>query len=120
MKTEKVLFSHDGGLDDYLCIMLLMTMEHVDTLGIVVTEADCYIDPAVGASRKILDLMDRSDIPVAASRVRPRNPFPRRLRRTSWQIDNLPILNTSQTIKAPLLEETAEEFIVRSPKQMNQ
>jgi purine nucleosidase len=113
MKKEKVLFSHDGGLDDYLCVMLLMTMEHVDTLGIVVTEADCYIDPAVGATRKILDLMGKSDVSVAASTVRGKNPFPRRLRRTSWQIDNLPVLNARGSMDAPLADEPGQHFVAR-------
>lgn len=113
MSREKVLFSHDGGLDDYLCVMLLMTMQHVDTIGIVVTEADCYIDPAVGATRKILDLMEHSEVPVAASTVRGKNPFPRRLRRTSWQIDNLPILNARGRIDAPLADEPGQEFVAR-------
>jgi purine nucleosidase len=61
MSKPPVLFSHDGGVDDYLSIMLLMSMDHIDVRGIVVTPADCYIEPAVSATRKILDLMGRSD-----------------------------------------------------------
>ena len=49
---KPVFFVHDGGVDDYLSTVLLMTMEHVRVLGIAVTPADCYIEPAVSATRK--------------------------------------------------------------------
>lgn len=113
MTREVVLFSHDGGLDDYLCVILLLTMEQVTPLGVVVTPADCYIEPAVSATRKIIDLIGRSDIPVAASTVRGLNPFPRAYRRTSFQVDNLPILNAKRTIATPLVEEPGQDFVVR-------
>lgn len=113
MPKKTVLFSHDGGLDDYLCVILLLTMEDVETVGMVVTPADCYIDPAVSATRKILDLMGRPDIPVAQSTVRGLNPFPREYRRTSFQVDNLPILNTRDAIQTPLVPESGQEFVVR-------
>jgi purine nucleosidase len=57
MLKQLVLMDHDGGVDDYLATMLLMTMENVQPLGIIVTPADCYVEPAVSATRKILDLM---------------------------------------------------------------
>lgn len=110
---ELVLMDHDGGVDDYLATMLLMTMEGVQTLGIVVTPADCYVEPAIGATRKILDLMGCSHIPVAESTVRGINPFPRLYRRDSFIVDHLPILNQNETIKTPLLAETGQDFMVR-------
>lgn len=113
MRKQPVIFSHDGGLDDYLCVLLLLTMEHIDLRAIVVTPADCYIEPAVSATRKLLDLMGRSDIPVAESTVRGLNPFPRALRRTSFQVDNLPLLNTRERIEAPLVEEPGQAFLAR-------
>lgn len=113
MTRQSVIFSHDGGLDDYLCVILLLTMEHIDLRGIIVTPADCYIEPAVSATRKLLDLMGRSEIPVAASTVRGLNPFPRALRRTSFQVDNLPILNSKEHIDTPLVDEPGQEFLAR-------
>lgn len=113
MTPKTVLFSHDGGLDDYLCVLLLLTMPEIALLGIVVTPADCYIEPAVSATRKIADLMGRWDIPVAESTVRGLNPFPRHNRRTSFQVDNLPILNTKEEIVTPLADETGQAFVVR-------
>ncbi len=113
MSKQLVLMDHDGGVDDYLATMLLMTMDNVQPLGIVVTPADCYIKPAVSATRKILDLMGCSSIPVAKSTVRGINPFPRLYRRDSLIVDCLPILNQSETINTPLLAETGQDFIVR-------
>ncbi len=111
---------HDGGVDDYLATVLLMTMEHIQPLGVVVTPADCYIQPAVSATRKILDLMGHSDIPVAASTVRGINPFPQLYRRDSFVVDHLPILNERETIQTPLLAETGQEFMVRALKAAEQ
>jgi purine nucleosidase len=111
---------HDGGVDDYLATVLLMTMEHIQPLGVIVTPADCYIQPAISATRKILDLMGRSDIPVAESTVRGINPFPTLYRRDSFVVDHLPILNEQEIIQTPLLAETGQDFMVRSLLSANQ
>ncbi len=113
MAKAPVLMSHDGGVDDYLSVILLMTMEHVDVLGISVTPADCYVKPAVSATRKILDLMGRSDVPVAESTVRGLNAFPRIFRRDAFSVDHFPILNERPEIRAPLAQETGQAFIAR-------
>ncbi|HAG85241.1 MAG TPA: nucleoside hydrolase [Cyanobacteria bacterium UBA12227] len=120
MSKKLVLLDHDGGVDDYLATVLLMTMEHIQPLGIIVTPADCYIQPAVSATRKILDLMGRSDIPVAESTVRGINPFPTLYRRDSFIVDHLPILNQNEQIQTPLLAETGQEFMVRSLQSTDQ
>lgn len=114
MSKPLVLMDHDGGVDDYLATLLLMTMEDIQPLGIVVTPADCYIQPAVSATRKILDLVGRWDIPVAQSTVRGINPFPTLYRRDSFVVDHLPILNERDEIQTPLLDETGQDFMVRS------
>lgn len=114
MSKALVLMDQDGGVDDYLATLLLMTMEHIQPLGIVVTPADCYIQPAVSATRKILDLVGRSDIPVAQSTVRGINPFPALYRRDSFVVDHLPILNEWEEVQTPLAQETGQEFMVRS------
>ncbi|MBD1878726.1 nucleoside hydrolase [Coleofasciculus sp. FACHB-T130] len=114
MSKKLVLMDHDGGVDDYLATMLLMTMDDVQPLGIVVTPADCYVQPGVSATRKILDLMGRSEVPVAESTVRGINPFPRLFRRDSFVVDHLPILNERETIQTPLVPESGQKFMVRS------
>jgi purine nucleosidase len=113
MSKQLVLMDHDGGVDDYLTTMLLMTMDHIQPLGIVVTPADCYAEPAVSATRKILDLMECSHIPVAQSTVRGINPFPRLYRRDSFVVDHLPILNQSETIRTSLVAQTGQDFMIQ-------
>lgn len=114
MSKQLVLMDHDGGVDDFLATMLLMTMDHIQPLGIVVTPADCYAEPAVSATRKILDLMECSHIPVAESTVRGVNPFPRLYRRDSFVIDHLPILNQRETIRTPLVAQSGQDFMIRA------
>ncbi|MUG99634.1 nucleoside hydrolase [Scytonema sp. UIC 10036] len=113
MSIMFVLMDHDGGVDDYLATMLLMTMDNVQPLGIVVTPADCYAEPAVSATRKILDLMGCSHVPVAESTVRGINPFPRLYRRDSFIVDHFPILNQNESILTPLLAEPGQDFTIR-------
>ncbi len=113
MSKQLVFMDHDGGIDDYLATMLLLTMDHIELLGIVVTPADCYIQPSVSATRKILDLMGCSHIPVAESTVRGINPFPHLYRRDSFVIDHLPILNQSEIINTPLVAEPGQDFMVK-------
>ena len=110
---EPVLFIHDGGVDDYIALALLLSMPHIDIRAIVVTPADCYIKPAVSATRKILDLAGRWDIPVAESTVRGLNPFPRLFRRDSFTVDHLPVLNERDEIRTPLIAEPGQAFIAR-------
>src|SRR3990172_8078712 len=113
MTKELVLMSHDGGVDDYLSVILLMTMDHSQVIGVSVTPADCYIKPAVSATRKILELMGRSDVPVAESTVRGVNPFPRIFRRDAFSVDHFPILNERPDIRTPLASEPGQKFIAR-------
>jgi purine nucleosidase len=109
-----VLFDHDGGVDDYLSAMLLMTYGHLDVLGIVVTPADCYVNAAVSATRKILHLMGHSRVPVAQSTVRGVHPFPRENRRDSICIDHFPNLNEREQTETPLAEETGQQFMINA------
>ena len=114
MSKQLVLMDCDGGVDDYLATMLLMTMERFECLGVVVTPADCYARAAVSATRKILDFMGCDRIPVAASTVRGINPFPRLYRRDSLIVDCLPILNQQDTIRTPLAKQTGQEFTIHT------
>ena len=112
MSPRLVLMDHDGAIDDFLSLMLLLTMNEVETLGVVVTPADCYIEAGSSVSRKILGLMERSNIPVAQSTVRGINPFPPDFRRDCKIIDNFPILNESNRVLPPVTDISGQEFIV--------
>lgn len=113
MTKKLVLMDHDGAIDDFLAMMLLLTMtEEIIPLGIVVTPADCYGKAAVSVSRKIIQLMGGTDVPVAESTVRGLNPFPPEFRRDCLIIDNFPLLNERETIETPLASESGQKFII--------
>ncbi len=116
MSKQLVLMDHDGGIDDFLATMLLMTMTEIETIGIAITPADCYPKAAVGVTRKILDFMGKSEILVAESTVRGINPFPPDFRRDSVIINNFPILNELDKIKTPLVSESGQKFIIERLK----
>lgn len=112
MSKKLVLMDHDGAIDDFLSLILLMTMTEIEPLGIVVTPADCYINAAVSVSCKILNLMGHINVPIAKSTVRGINPFPTDFRRDCTIIDNFPLLNESEQILTPLVKASGQEFMV--------
>ncbi|MEM7590080.1 MAG: nucleoside hydrolase [Cyanobacteria bacterium P01_A01_bin.83] len=120
MSQRLVLMDHDGAVDDFLSLILLMTMKEVKPVGIVVTPADCYINAAVNVSRKILDLIGSHQVAVAASTVRGINPFPADFRRDCTIIDNFPLLNESESITTPLAAVPGDQFIVQQLKKATQ
>lgn len=113
MTKELVLFDHDGGVDDFLSLALLLSMEHVETVGVVLTPADTYVKPAVNVTRRIMDLMGFSHIPVAESTVRGLNPFPRAWRQHVFPIEHFPLLNDKETVDTPLAAESGQVFTAR-------
>eukprot|EP00906_Rhabdomonas_costata_P023555 RCo033886 len=90
-----VFFDNDGGVDDQIALlMLLCHPERVELLGIAVLDADCHIEPAVSAIRKILDLVGRSEVVLGKSTLEGPNPFPPAWRSLASMTDNLPVLNS--------------------------
>ncbi|ERN42201.1 Inosine-uridine nucleoside N-ribohydrolase [Rubidibacter lacunae KORDI 51-2] len=114
MTKQLVLMDHDGAVDDFLALTLLLRMPSVELLGVVVTPADCYIGAALSVTRKLLDWLGRSDVPVAESTVRGINPFPPAYRRDSVVIDNLPVLNERDEIRTPLVPESGVDFMANA------
>ena len=107
-----VILDHDGGIDDYLSVLLMLTFADVELLGVTVTPADCYIQPAVSTTRKILDFMNAAHIPVSAGTLRGQNAFPRIWRRESFFGDALPILNENGPPQTPLHPLPGHEHLV--------
>jgi inosine-uridine nucleoside N-ribohydrolase len=108
-----VLFDHDGGIDDYLSLLLLLTYGDVDLLGISITPADTLLEGAVPATRKILDLGGRSGVAVAGGTLEGPNPFPLSWRLDCMRVNSLPVLNQRGDIGAPLSDLPGEEFLSR-------
>ncbi|MCT1901443.1 nucleoside hydrolase [Oceanobacillus sojae] len=110
---KKVYLNHDGGVDDLISLFLLLQMDNVELTGVGVIPADCYLEPAVYASRKIIDRFGKGqNVEVAASTSRGKNPFPKDWRMHAFFVDALPLLNESGKIEAKLAEATAHQHLV--------
>ena len=64
--TKKVYFNHDGGVDDLVSLFIITngkrSIDRVSTIG-----ADCYLEPSLSASVKIINRFSNEDIQVAPS-----------------------------------------------------
>lgn len=116
--VQKVYFNHDGGVDDLISLFLLLQMDDVELTGVSVIDADCYIEPATYASRKIIDRFGDGKLETAMSPLRGKNPFPKDWRMHAFFMDALPILNEKGTIDAPLSKLAAHEHLIE--KVMNE
>lgn len=97
---RKVYLNHDGGVDDLVTLFLMLQMKEVEIVGVGVIPADCYLEPAVLASQKIIDKFGHGQkITVSASNSRPQNPFPKDWRMHAFTVDALPILNESGKVE---------------------
>ncbi len=64
IEKELVFMEHDGAIDDLLSQLLLMTMENKKVIGINVTPADCFLEPALESTYKILQLFQKENIEI--------------------------------------------------------
>lgn len=118
--SKKVYLNHDGGVDDLVSLFLLLQMEDVDLLGVSVIPADCYLEPAVYASRKIIDRFGKKEVEVAASTSRGKNPFPKDWRMHAFFVDALPILNESGSIQTKLSNLPAHQHMIEALRNSNE
>ncbi len=111
---KKVYFNHDGGVDDLISLFLLLQMDNVKLTGVSVIPADCYLEPAMSASRKIIDRFGKGNIEVAASNSRAKNPFPKDWRMHAFYVDALPILNESGKVVTPIAAKPAHHHLIET------
>lgn len=95
-----VILDHDGSVDDLVALLLALTAPELELLAVVVTDGDCYGEPAVAASGKLCGTLARADVPIALSRQRALNPFPAEWRRDSFVLNELPALNRVRSAPA--------------------
>jgi purine nucleosidase len=109
MTRELLIFDHDGGVDDFPALLLVLALQHIRLLGVVVTPADTFIEPAINMTRKLIDMSlppeQAAAIPVIRSRARPVNPFPYEFRKDAYVLNDAPILNQKEWLdfNTPLL-----------------
>ena len=97
MMSKLVFMDHDGGIDDLLSQILLLTMSNVELIGISVTPADCYIEPAVESCFKLLQLLDQKNIPIGRGDYYGINAFPNDWRAQPECVNALPMLINLET-----------------------
>lgn len=64
---KPVYFNHDGGVDDLISLFLLLHMDNIELIGVSAIGADCYVEPAESASRKIINRFSTYPVDVATS-----------------------------------------------------
>ncbi|MGH8937621.1 MAG: nucleoside hydrolase [Acidimicrobiia bacterium] len=109
----QVFFDHDGGVDDFVALLLLLSYD-VDVLGISVTPADTYLEAALPATRKILGLAGRPGVPAAAGTLEGLNPFPHPFRIDSLKVDAMPVLNRDPEPPGPPGDEPGQQLLART------
>ncbi len=105
---KNVYFDHDGNVDDLVSLLLLLQMPEVHLTGVGVIDADGYVEPAVDASRKIIERFGhRAAVRVAASNSRAVHQFPKEWRLSSFSFDAFPILNEHGAPQRPIADKPA-------------
>ncbi|UOQ91884.1 nucleoside hydrolase [Halobacillus shinanisalinarum] len=112
--SENVYLNHDGGVDDLVSLFLLLQMKNINLLGVGVTPADCYLEPAMYASQKIVDRFGRGKkVEIAASTSRGKNPFPKDWRMHAFYVDALPLLNEFESTQARISTLPSHEHMIK-------
>ncbi|MDA1477137.1 nucleoside hydrolase [Bacillus changyiensis] len=115
-----VYFNHDGGVDDLVSLFLILQMKEIKLIGTSVIPADCYLEPALSASRKIIDRFGSYPLEISASNSRGVHSFPREWRMHSYYVNALPILNEKGVARTPISDLPAHLHLINllkmSPK----
>ena len=92
MKKRSIIFDHDGSADDFLSLILLLSMKNVEMQGISITPADCYIENALETTLKILKVAGRTDLEIGIGNFHGVNAFPSHWRAKPKIINAFPSL----------------------------
>ncbi|GAB3880764.1 nucleoside hydrolase [Spirosoma agri] len=109
---KAVLMDHDGAIDDLLSQLLVLTMPDVDLIGVTVTPADCYIEPALESTYKLLQLMGKEQIPLGRGDYYGINAFPSEWRARPEIINALPMLINLPKAPDPYTYLSAPDLII--------
>lgn len=110
---RNVYFNHDGSVDDLVSLLLLLQMPDAHLTGVGVVGADSYLEPALAATRKVIDRFGHdTHLKVAVSDSRGVHPFPKEWRLDAFSLDALPILNESGTVVTPVAPKPAHLDLV--------
>jgi purine nucleosidase len=109
---KPLLMDHDGAIDDLLSQLLVLTMPDVELIGVTVTPADCYIEPALESTYKLLQLMGKEAIPIGRGDYYGINAFPNEWRARPEIINALPLLINLPPSPDPYAYVSAPDLII--------
>ncbi len=91
---QPAVFDHDGGIDDYVALLMLAAARNYDLRAVTVTYGDSYRAPALEASGRILRAVGEQTVRLGGypDGLQGRNAFPQAWRRQSFAVASLPAL----------------------------
>ncbi|MTI31527.1 nucleoside hydrolase [Xanthovirga aplysinae] len=114
LPKRAILFDHDGSADDFLSLVLLLTMKEINLLGISITPADCFLEDAISTTLKILSIAKKKEIEISTGRFHGINAFPVEWRAKPKILNALPDLVTIDTpFAVDQFKESTEMFAQR-------
>lgn len=113
-QMREFYLNHDGNMDDYASLLLMLLAPDIRLIGVGVTDADGYVEPAVAASRKIIDRFNQrhDEITVAQSNSRAVHQFPDAWRVAAYSVNQFPLLNEHGCVKTPLSDLPAHQHLI--------
>ena len=87
---KKIILDCDPGMDDSMAIVMAVKSTALDVLAITTLNGNYPVDVTSTNARKVLELLDRTDIPVARGmanpiiRPVPKDPFTHFFRSLKW------------------------------------
>jgi purine nucleosidase len=111
-EKELVFMEHDGAIDDILSQLLLLTMTDKEVIGINVTPADSFIEPALESTYKVLQLLRKETIEIGRSEFYGINAFPGEWRARPEIINALPMLINLPPPPNPYNHVEASQFLI--------
>lgn len=114
MTKTPVIFDHDGGVDDLLSLMLLLTMDHIQLKAVCITPADCFLSDATTTTLKLLALFNRKDVDVVQGNLHGVNPFHYDWRAQPKMLNALPTLLAAQADTSLISKLPAHEYMAKA------
>jgi len=94
-----VIVDHDGGVDDFVAIALLMKAPAVRVRAVTVCPGDSYLEPAARATGLFLDRLGASGVTIALGHSEGTHPFPDEGPRRFTILETGPLTNIADALQ---------------------
>ena len=113
--VENIIFSNDGNLDDLICLIGLLSAHKKGKIclkAVILTPADSFLEPAIFATRKIMDIMNVNGIILGVCDVNGINPFPDEWRAFVYPVCHFPEILRNGDPKYEVSSKSGDEIIL--------